>query len=633
MADLDPDVLNLVHRVNQLVASDTRGESDGPSPQVIAVARNHERALKALAENLATPVKLASSPQLNLTRATHQAVDRRPEVRASLTAVVAACARSLDPRRPLSPAPDPANRERLTTAVSHAYASTATQRIVPRLLPNGRPDDLGLFPHALLEGDAAAARALALAVGARINQNDVEVLKALAGAGAGGAGQAAASMVLFDNEAHRTLPPGAQQAVFVRQFGDELETRFAARDLGAARERELTQELESRWGDIAGGAGAVDGANATVIAEMRGLHEFLDELPDWHPAKQERDAARVAAEPAPPKPAPVKSAPVPAAQRRERPASVDALLHGMRDTVGELTGTSESLWNGEYVPAPVGRTGNQVYVAQDSDGTLRLNRNLVETPLRQLTAEGPIVLTDQQVVEARAALQAVTSTLSWQAVSDGYTLGDEIRAQATIPSDLTFAVGRAFSEDYLDLVIEQTLPGDVAEQLTGGPVPHVDSERAPAARAFAGSIDDLTGRDAGETLRQLAGQPRGAIATTAADVLTAHAGIPSEQQPALARDVAARVDAAFGVLPTQVEAWRQAGTPERDIAGRSREFGHQLAREVHELVRARQDPSARFVPGLDPTSAKPSGVKAPTAGQSTEQSTGQTHAKPRGMEK
>ncbi|MFF0344165.1 hypothetical protein [Kribbella sp. NPDC004875] len=640
MADLDPDVLNLVHRINQLVARDSRGRSAGPSDRVLEAASGHHQALGALARNLDLPVKLASSPQVDLTRGARQVVDRREDVRAALTAVVAACASSLDARIPPPPTTDPARRERLTTAIGQAYAATATQRIVPGLLTNGRPDDLGSFPHTILEGDAAAARALALAVGARIDQNDERVLKALVGAGAGCAGRAAAGLLLYRNEDYMTLPAGKQREVFADNFSDELETRFGARDLGEARVRALTEEIESRWGDIAGGAGAVDGANARVVAEIRELHEFFDQLPDWHEAKQTRDANRASAQA---RPAPVESAQVESAQVESapvgsapvgsRPGSVGELIGGMRGSVGELTGAPESLWNGEYALAPIGGAWDEVFVSHDADGTLYLNRDRAETPLRQLTADGPAVLTDEQVVEARTAMQSLTATLSWQAVPEGYTRADELRAQAAIPPETTHAVGLAFSEDNLDRVIEQTLPSDVAARLTGQAVPFVDSERAPAARAFARGIDDVTGRDAGETLRQLAGQHRAAIATTAADVLTAHARIPSEQRPAIARDVAARVDAAFGMLPAQVQAWREAGTAEGDIAGRSREFGQGLAREVHELVWARQDPAARFVPGLDPTSARSGAVQAPADTQPASQATGSGPYKPRGMEK
>jgi hypothetical protein len=87
------------------------------------------------------------------------------------------------------------------------------------------------------------------------------------------------------------------------------------------------------------------------------------------------------------------------------------------------------------------------------------------------------------------------------------------------------------------------------------------------------------------------------------------------------------------MLPAQVEAWRTAGTAEGDIAGKSREFGQQLAREAHELVKARQDPAARFVPGLDPTNTRPGTVKAPTGDQSAGQSTAPAQPRPRGMEK
>lgn len=282
MADANVDIL--IRKVNQLVVEHTGGVSFAP-PEIDA---GHRRLLEPLADNLDVPAKLAPSVDAVLNHRYGRAYDRRGDIRVGLTELVALCANSLEPSEP-TPA-GPADRSRLAIAVSKAYATFATPQLAPRLFANGRADDLGRFPLPVLEGDVAAARAMAVAIGARTGSGEGDVLTALVADGHGGAAAAGARLLLKATMGYSRLPEPEQQTL-VRRVGAGLESGFVARDLRAAAERELTEVLENRREDVAGGAGTVDAVSTMAAREIQELHDSLDQRPDWHSTDQVRRAA------------------------------------------------------------------------------------------------------------------------------------------------------------------------------------------------------------------------------------------------------------------------------------------------------------------------------------------------------
>ncbi|MFG1814810.1 hypothetical protein ACGFIF_13665 [Kribbella sp. NPDC049174] len=620
----DPAVNDLIRTLNQLVVNDTGGRSLATGDQVPGVTLTTEAQLRLLADNLDIPARLAPSPAAVLNRGSGEAYDQRVAIRAALTEAVASCANTLEPRRPLPEPADRDHRDRLGTALSRAYAAAATPRLAPRLIPNGRPDDLGVFAPPVLEGDVAAARALALAIGARLDRRDEDVLAALVGAGRGAAAPTAARLVLDTKPGFATLP-GPEQDAAVRLFAQRLESGFASREPRAAAARELTEEVENRRQDIAGGATAVDTPSKLAADEIQKLHAFLDRLPDWHPANQARAAARAT---------------------QERPESVDQLVRRIERTVGELTGARQTLWNDEIKP----QTG------QSPDRTLRLTEQQA-LALRQLTENGTAgPLAPEQLTAAREGILAATTSYARWAVPDDYTWRHEQAAAAVAPRFATLeqAVSTAFAEDNFNEIVDRTLPADLAKQVRLPSAPRLDETFAPAARGLANAIDTATGRAEGETLRRLAGEGRAGIAVAAAEAVVADSDIPNVERSFAVRMIAEEIDTKFDELPAQLESW-SAGEPtgmwDRDVddphvygqqVGRSAErmaeiYGEDPGLAQRESVAAdrtaaQHDSVVRFAPGHDPASAGFGGVKAPANSPAASQSATPEQPRPRGLE-
>jgi hypothetical protein len=276
----DENVDNLSRLVKQLVVADTDGVSALDRGQLLTLSAGHVEMIKPLADNLDLPGRLAPSVSEVLKHRGGQSYDRRVDIRAGLTEMVALYADALAPEADLPEPVDAGNRNRLATAVTRAYAAFATPRITPGLFPNGRPDDLGRFPPPVLEGDPAAARAMALAIGARIARGEEYVLNHLVAAGHGGAAQAAAELLLRGRPEYNQLPE-SQKPGIARQLARGIESGFAVRDLRQAATRELTEEMENRRVDIAGGAGTVNAVSAMATQELQQLHEFLKKIDYW----------------------------------------------------------------------------------------------------------------------------------------------------------------------------------------------------------------------------------------------------------------------------------------------------------------------------------------------------------------
>ncbi|MEU8225164.1 hypothetical protein [Kribbella sp. NPDC048915] len=282
MADVD----SLVRTVDRLVELDTvDGVSSLRLGRQLELSAGRRQLLEPLAANLDVPGRLAPVIDSIGNHRDGQWRDPREDVRRGLTELVAQCAESLEPDPSLPPPEDARARDRLTRAVSRAYAVNATPRLVADLFRDGRSDDLGQFAPPQLEGDVAAARAMAIAIGARTGMREADVLRKLVADGAGGAAYAATDLLLENRPDYQRLPV-EQRPGIRRQMARRIEAGFAARDVRAVEERELSAEVEARHEDVSGGAGAIDRASAMAADELRTLHTFLQDIDYW-----ERSAA------------------------------------------------------------------------------------------------------------------------------------------------------------------------------------------------------------------------------------------------------------------------------------------------------------------------------------------------------
>jgi hypothetical protein len=315
-----------------------------------------------------------------------------------------------------------------------------------------------------------------------------EVLTRLVAAGGNGVGPAAAAMLLKLHPGYERLPE-AERAALLRSVSDTIESGFASRDLAAAAERELTEVRENRRPDITSGVAAIDAASRAAASSVRELHDFLDELPEWHPANQERAAIRAGS----------------AAAGIGRPASVPELMERIQGAVAELTDTRETLWSGTTETLSGGPSGRAIRLTEEQG-----------LALLQLTEDGP--LSPDQVAAAQTAYLAATTSLAGWAVPDGNTSRNEEAAESVAPrfTKIKPAVLNAFSEDHVNRIIDRTLPAGLAAQIRLE-APRVDGELAPVARGLASAIDSAAGLPAGETLRRMAGQDSSGMAWAAAE--------------------------------------------------------------------------------------------------------------------
>lgn len=611
----DSRVEDVVQRVIRFVELDTGRRCAATVDELVAgLSADEEHLLLRVGSNLDLPVHLAPSKDDVLARdrwrldpddmepADHsfeEAYDERPAIRAVLTAQVARVADQLEARTDLPPAADRAQRDRLGWAVSRAYAESVAPRLPEHLFTDGKPEDLGLFAPPVLEGDVAAARSLAFAVGARFGLRDSDVLRELAAAGRGGAAPVIADRMLRRNPGFAALPSQSQQEAVVRRAAQQLEANFASRDPREVKERELTEEIENRRDDIAGGALAVDDMNAWAGVQVQKLHEVLD------------------------KPL--------AVEQPEQADSVYEQVRWIQLAVHELTGTQQSLWN-ETIPEP-----GQAVPARDY--SLRLTEEEA-LGLRDLTADGADgPLTPEQVPIARQAVQKVAAQYARLAVPYGYDRRNESAADAVAPRFLALqeAVTNAFAEDQLDDIIDRAVPPQYADQLRTAEPAYRDTEYAPAARAFARAVDEARGTSfRNETLRRMAGQGRAGVSMAAADRLLSGSTISKQERPFAMRMIADTLDKHFDELPAQVQVWRDGGytvLADRDVdnaAGYGEyvaAFGLELVdiyeanpgsaeRESREADReaGRPNPAARFAPGADPATTPLATAKPFTRG-------------------
>jgi hypothetical protein len=294
------DVEDLIRTINRLVVEDTEGRSMAVGDELPELADFEEGPLRRLAENLDIPARLAPSRKAILDRdsgqdneeeALREAYDERPAIGDAVTYVVAASAYSLAPQERLPAPGDPDGRSRLGWAVAKDYAELAARpRIVPKLIVNGGPDDLGIIPLPDETGDAVAARALVLGIAARTGSNENDVLKRLVRAGRGGTAPAAARMLLETNPTFTRLMGPEQQDVVVRIVAAELERGFATDRPLPTIENAMAYTIVERAQAAEWGAAAVNVASRRATAEVEELREVLEakEAAGRTPATEQR---------------------------------------------------------------------------------------------------------------------------------------------------------------------------------------------------------------------------------------------------------------------------------------------------------------------------------------------------------
>ncbi|MGW6196019.1 hypothetical protein ACWF0M_07695 [Kribbella sp. NPDC055110] len=550
MADANVD--KLVQKVNQLVVLDSvEGVSSLRRGQTLKLSKGHEEMIQPLADNLDLPGRLATSLH-SISGTQGRWYDRREDARAGLTELVALCAAALEPDPSLPPATDTAARDRLARGVTRAYAANATPRLVADLFDNGQQDDLGRFAPPQLEGDIAAARAMAVAIGARTATGEDAVLKRLVAAGHGGAAHEAAAMLLEVRIDYARLPEG-QQARIHRQLTRTIEAGFGDRNLERAAERELTQVVEYRTRDIAGGVDPIDAAGGIARDEVAKLEADLQKIGYWEQPAESRLPGLPA----------------------ERPQSRDDLLQRVHGTVGELTGTQVSPWNGENAPWPDMTTRT----TQSLDGTLFLSQD-ARSELHQLTRHGASELTPEQVRGAREALLEVAAEYALMA---GQTREEGLLARMTekefTPAER--AVSAEFAAQNFNEVVVRTLPPELAAQVMTPEPPHADTRDGQVVRGFANAVDNVKGLDAepSESLRRMAGSAD--FGTTAGELLVADSGLAESARPDAVRAIAETVDRGFADLPPTA------------TASQALMHGHELGRKAYAHTLAPDSP-ARF---------------------------------------
>ncbi len=583
----DAKIHALIQAVNRLVVEDTGTRSLATDNQLVGrVTRSDRRRLAPLADNLDLPARLAPRPG---------EPDSRAEIRAALTEVVAGCAGVLEPREPVPETANKYGRARLGTAMSRAYAAFATPRLVSRLVPNGRPDDLGVFPVPTVEGDVAAARAIAVAISARNGRPEETIVTELVAAGRGAVAPAAAQMLLRSRPGFAALPAPERNAL-TRMVGDHLESVFESSDPQRLRAgRNPIEVMQDRQTAVGVGAGAVTGASIRATEEIQHLHRFFGQR-GW-----------------------------PAAV--EQPESVYELCERIQGAVGELTGAPESRWNGTL----------QEELGQAPDTTLRLTREhaMALGKLLESSAGRPLEPVDASA--AREAVQVAASSYARWAVPAEYDDRHEAATQAVATrfAAIEQAVGTAFAEDNFREIVDRSLPAELADQVRRAAPPEPDREYAPAARGFAAAVDTAVGRPPGETLRQMAGEGPLRMAQVAAEALVADSAVENVERPFAHRLITDEIDKSFEELPLDDphSHGRQTAKVAEAMAEVYGDDPGTARRESAAVDRAQAGDPLRFAPGHDPAAAAPRGATvpatAPTAGTSVTSTRAERHDRDR----
>lgn len=399
-----------------------------------------------------------------------------------------------------------------------------------------------------------------------------ETLRRMAGQDHRGAGTAVGELLVANSRIPRAFRPAAVRMIgktVVSGF-DELPEQVA--DAARWSSPEDPAELARRFGDDLG----------------RQVHELLRAVEN-NPTLANRDDPGMALTPQP----------VRLDRPAERPADTRELLQRIQGTVAELTGAPDSLVTDQAVDHFAG---------------------YADPALVQALADPSETPTPEQLTALRDGIYVASGWYADQAVPAGHT------PQDVDPRREQFArsVRDAFVDNNADEVVDRVLPPELAEQVKAVEPSPQNTATAPAALALAESIDGHPQRTLApsDTLRHLAGQSRDGMSAAAADLLVQWTEIPAEEQPAVVRDAAERIDHAFAILPAQIDAWRQSGVDGPELEAKVSGYGREVALDVYTLVDEREDVarqdsgaqadrSLRFVPNRDPAAGEFTTVTAP----------------------
>ena len=590
---------DLIRSINRAVMQDTGGWSPpGAIPEIPQQIRD---AIEPLAMNTDVVTRL-----LPMGAGVH---DRRPEIRVAVKAVVGYCAAGLEPDN-LQHRVQPGDwREPTDWAIHSAYAETAPPRLMREVLPDGGAAELGEFPERQRQGYAAAGWSLAVSLASRTGRSPDEELRDLVGAGSGGGGRLAALALLGTKHGYYDLTPLDQDRI-ADVVTNHIESRFAPSDV----ERPLRDVPEGiatdyldRVDNVELGAEAIDRASEVADREIwqhqRDAAGSVAHILD--PALQMGVEQQVRVEP------PIQA-----------PETLQELLQRIEAGVQKRTGAPQMLWNGGIAELPA---GDPSLVAETTDGTLLLNRDLAALPLRELTAvDGPHELTPEQAESARAAFQEVSGAFARLAVPYGHTHESE-QAAAAIGQFEAKAQGTSaeFAKDHFKDLVE----AEQAAQLKAAPPPQADTKWGPVIRGLANAVDNAKGLQAwpSETLRAMAGEGRSSAVSAAAEALVRDTKIAPADRLQAVFAVEATIHEGFATLPATFD-----GRSEAWMYGQ--ELGQQAGRQVAELEKqfpqaqpGVQAEVARFgvadpamtplgkaqAPGSTPTTARSAGVEQP----------------------
>ncbi|TDW69985.1 hypothetical protein [Kribbella pratensis] len=574
----DAQVSGLIRSINELVERDTGSWSLAVGDQITQrVTRSDQRQLRLFADNLDIPARLAPGPGEN---------DRRPRIRAALIETVAGCAGVLEPREPAEESLYPYGRSRFETANSRLYAQYETPRLVAGLRRDGRPEDLGVFPPPVIEGDVLAAHAAVVAISARTGRPEREVLRELVAAGRGAHATAAARLLLQSRPGFTALP-APERNELTTAIADHLEAQFENHERQVPGP-EIGAVLADRQQLAGFGSTAITTASQDANEEIAHLHEFFDKI-GRPPAV-------------------------------DAPDSVDDLCGRIQGAVGEVLDAPNSRWDGEIEPEPGAAPATTLILPMEQATALR---NLIES-----SRTHPLSPTD--ATAARDAFQRVAAAYARWAVPEEYDGRHEAAADAVAPryANIEQAVGTAIAEDHVRELADRTLPYELAIQVRHAHPPAPDQRLALAARAFAAVIDDAAGLDEGETLRRMAGEGRVLMVQAAVEDLVAASAVPNVERQFAVDRITDEADRQFDALDTVTGDAERYGSDIGKVAVSMAEMYAEEPGMARRELLAQQQPMARFVSGHDPALARPQAQQGQAGSvrrggaHQTEQSTG-----------
>ncbi|MFC6160541.1 hypothetical protein [Kribbella jiaozuonensis] len=571
----DAQVGDLIRSINRLVERDTGSWSLAVGNQIAQrVTRSDQRRLRLLVDNLDIPARLAPRPG---------EADQRAGIRDALVETVASCAGVLEPREPAPESLYSYGQSRFEAANSRLYAQYETPRLVAELRPDGRPDDLGIFPPPRIEGDVLAAHAAVVAISARTGRPERVVLRELVAAGRGAHATAAARMLLQSRPGFTALPASERNDLTTR-IADDLEAQFENHEREAPGP-EIGAVLADRQQLAGFGSTAITTASQDANEEIAHLHQYFDTI-GWPPAVA-------------------------------RPDSVAELCGQIQGAVGEVLDAPNSRWDGGIESGGGAAT------------TLKLPREQAVALGKLLESSRTHPLDASDATAAREAFQFVAAEYARWAVPEEFDERHEAAVGAVAAEYATIeqAVGTAFAEDNLRDLADRSLPYELAIQVRQARAPEPDGRLAPAARSFAAVIDKAVGAEEGVTLRRMAGESAPRMVQAAVGDLVAGSGVQAVERPFALSRITDEVDLQFAALPGVLDnalyddSAPEYGTLVGEVAVKMSEtYAEAPGMARRESLAREQESAARFASGHDPALTRPQ-AQAPAASQTTARTT------------